>query len=906
MIQKPILFAALTLAAVAGSGSGVSGDLLAPVTRKLEVLEAGLARETDARTRARALLLTGKPDDARAALGAGEDRGKGAGVDPLEVEILFALSDFEAIRSILGDPSPLADPGGAAGSPAEASRRDELIYRWLRTVDDLGSLEARVHARLEGGAATPADHRAHGTLAALTFRYDEATAAYEKALAVSGSAADSALALTGLGDVANRERDFDRSLAYLEAALPLSDPDPDLLVSVSNTLIRLGRTDEAIAASELAVRIAPYHERGHYLLGNGYARKNYTQLFAAFPDAFAAPAEAERLAGADARWAAGSVDEARAAYEELLLARPAADVLTRLGSLDYLEGDFAAARARFARALSVCPEYGRAHNGMAKAVEGQRLAVEVHRRGYEEAFAGAAMPGVPGIETFVTNWKSLSDRHRKRVALSMEPWKRYIPVLVASGSTYYIKPLYERLSETPGQELLRDQRISYDSRLWDDVRGCGGYHTVTGIEDVERTIRNRYNTVLHELTHQVHAVMPADRKRQIQELYRRTKERDEAGEDAFLSRYAGGSVWEYFAEGANALHSPRRDAYDDREIVLERLDAKDEALKGLVRELLHEADVESCYVVGFTNRGDDRLERGRAQEAIAAYRHALIRDPAEETALGSLIFSLEVAGSVAAAREVAERVSAEQPESATLALRAADCRWMSGEGVEAAIARLEAARPRVRGVEQYRIDQELGRLYWVAGRAETSRAAYARVLEYQSDDPQGVWGMASAHALAGEWSEAWARYDEAVRLRTGVVELRADYARDLLRAGERDRARGQIEEGLLLDPDDPNLLAMKAWSLVEDGDLDGAEAAAGPALAASPWCDAARIALAMAKVRRGERALAETVLLPILERMEAGAAPEYVYRSKWGRYDQVRTHPAVERALVAGIREGAR
>ena len=132
------------------------------------------------------------------------------------------------------------------------------------------------------------------------------------------------------------------------------------------------------------------------------------------------------------------------------------------------------------------------------------------------------MPDVPGIETFVVNWRSLSPRHQKRVALSIAPWKSYIPVLVESGSTYYIKPLYELLSETPGQELLRDQRINYDSRLWDDVRGCGGYNTVTGVEDVERSILDRYNTVLHELTHQVHGVLTAAQKREIQELYRRT------------------------------------------------------------------------------------------------------------------------------------------------------------------------------------------------------------------------------------------------------------------------------------------------------------------------------------------------------------------------------------------------
>jgi hypothetical protein len=34
------------------------------------------------------------------------------------------------------------------------------------------------------------------------------------------------------------------------------------------------------------------------------------------------------------------------------------------------------------------------------------------------------------------------------------------------------------LSETPGLATLRDTRINYDSRLWDDVRGAGGYNTV--------------------------------------------------------------------------------------------------------------------------------------------------------------------------------------------------------------------------------------------------------------------------------------------------------------------------------------------------------------------------------------------------------------------------------------------
>jgi hypothetical protein len=43
---------------------------------------------------------------------------------------------------------------------------------------------------------------------------------------------------------------------------------------------------------------------------------------------------------------------------------------------------------------------------------------------------------------------------------------------------------------------------------------------------------------------------------------------------------------------------------------------------------------------------------------------------------------------------------------------------------------------------------------------------------------------------------------------------------------------------------------------------------------------------------------AASIKAPVLKRLREGAPPEYVYRSKWGRYDQVHTLPAVERALL--------
>jgi tetratricopeptide (TPR) repeat protein len=862
--------------------AGADANLLGPVTARLATLQAELLAARDPAQKVHLMLLVGKHDEALQL-----ERTLPESAQVLGAQVLIANGKFQEAAPLL---QRIID------SHPRAPEARALVYRWWVLVDDLGRMKEEAE---RGHDAV--DYRARGEEAALTLDLAQSQKAYTQALALSRTAADSAGALGGLGVVAYRRQDFEASLKRLTEALAKSDPDPDLLLHLSDTLIRLGRTAEAIAAARLAVAIAPYHEAAHYLLGNGYTEKNYTELLAARPDAFADPSGRPALAAADSLLAAGRIEDARRAYADLAALHPRwADVRARLGSLEFSASDYPAARRWFSEAVLLCPEYGRAHNGMAKVLEAERLEIEVHRADYERAFAAAPMPDVPQIERFVSNWSSLSPRHQKQVALSVVPWKRFIPVLVASGATYYIKPLYQLLSETPGQELLRDQRINYDSRLWDDVRGCGGFHTVTGVEDVERTILNRYNTVLHELSHQVHAVLTPDRKRTIQELYRKAKERDEGGKDAFLSRYAGGSVFEYFAEGANALQSPRRDAYDTREIVRERLDQKDPALKSLVVELMQRADVDSSYAVGFANQGDDLIERGKAREAIAAYEEALARSPKDENAQGSLVFALEVADSMASALARAARESKENPLSATLCIRYAYTQWEGGKGLDAAIHTLETGRAGVREEERYLIDLELGRLYWVAGSPDASRKAFAAVLDYQSDNPEGLWGLASADALASKWDDAFPRFEEAVRNRTGVVELRADYARELLRAGRFDAAKGQIDAALLLDPEDPEALALQGWWLLEQGNVEEGKAKAERAIELAPWCDLAVIVLARIEYKEGDGAAARATAAPILERIETKATPTYVYREKWGRYDLVHMLPQVERQLVPG------
>ena len=739
-----------------------------------------------------------------------------------------------------------------------------LLYQWWFARDDGAAVDRRTRAVLADPKAEAVDLLAAGRLALDRRDFDRARRCFEAALDRATRPVDQAQALRGLGQRHYQLREFDASLKRLEEGLTRAR-SADGLAALADTLIRLGRTDEAIAAAEGAVALNAHHEAAHYLLGNGYARENYSQLQARLGGQFA-PLMAE--------------------------VRRASDAFDR--------GDFDQALALSLAVLQRCPQLGRAHAIAAKALESQRLVVDVHRAAYERRFRATPMPVVPGIERYVLNWADLSPRHRKRVALSVAPWKAFIPVLVEGGARHFIKPMWMRLSETPEAHALKDARIDYDSRLWDDVRGMGGHYTVTGIEDVERSIFDRYNTVLHELTHQVHGVLTADQARAIEALYQQAKARDAATRQGFLSRYAGGSVWEYFAEGANAEMSPRRDVYDGREIVRERLIATDPSLRRAVQGFFAQRDTRASLPVALVNAGNQKLEDGQLAEARPLLARALTLAPADELALAAQLHLLALEGDGGGAVALAGRALASHPRSGALHVGAADALWHGGRPLASEVLpALARARAGLQGEDRFRVDLALADHHRRLGDTAAALASYDAVLAYQGDQPEALWGRAATLALDGRWDEAFARYEAVLRLRTGLLALRRDYALDLLRAGRTEPARAQVREALLLDPHDPDTLALKAWLALVDGDAPVAQRTADEALALGPWSDLAVILRAAALRAQGQAEAAMAVLAPLRERIARDAPPQYVYRPEKSGWFSVHELPASERRVLA-------
>lgn len=894
--------------------------LFAPVAARfardqaaLDRLPAGITPE-----RVALLLRLGQVDEACASLG--DLKGDSQKTDLARFRVLMARQDYAAAQ-------PLARR--FATVPWQSDEEREATLAWRFAQDDAAEVDSLTRSALSVSSPRVPDLLAAARLAGSLSNYARAESCYTRAIeridarvmrswwrpaddvgivretpATQYDVAARDTALIGLAQVRIGLRDWDGAMLAAQKAIEHGGC-VDAMTTLAQALLRVGRTDEATSAAEWATRFGPYCEMAHYMRGNGYTvRKNYTQLHAAYPDAFADATGRRALAHADSLLGAGDRRGARDAYEAVRRAHPGwVDVLARLASLDFEEGGFAAARDRCFAALRICPEYGRAHAILAKALQFQRFDVDVHRAGYEAAFAAAPTPDVPGIERFVVNWRSLSPRHQKRVALSIAPWKQFVPVLLAGGADFYIKPMHMLLSEVPGQEMLKDQRISYDSRLWDDVRGSGGYHTVTGIEDVEATIFARYNTVLHELTHQVHAVFTADQSREIQDLYRATKARDEVTNDAFVSRYAAVAVEEYLAEGANALLAVERDAWDPRPEVRSRLERKDPALKALIERLMALADVSASYPVAYVNAGDDRLWRGAVDLAVPFYEKALALKPDEEYALLSFTRALDLGNRRPEMLAAADRALALRPASGAIVAEVAEATWHGGRGLDSALALAAKLRPGARADDRPLVDLELARLAWIKGDAAAALAAADSVLARQSDSPEGLRTRASSLALAGRWDDAFAEYDKAVRQRTGVVDLRCDYAFDLLRAGRTDAARRQLDEAKLLDEGDPTAEALRGLLALQTGDIAGARAHAQQALEWGAWSDLARIVLGAAEQRGGNAAAAAAAWAPVQERIANDAPPEWTFRSSIATWQPAHQLPAIERGLLKQLQE---
>lgn len=306
-----------------------------------------------------------------------------------------------------------------------------------------------------------------------------------------------------------RARRFDEAVLAAERFVQrLEEPTAELLAALGSALFRVQKSDDAAAVYRRVLALDPREPEAHLRLGSGLSTPQQVEI-----------TRAMRLAVAAMR--DGRIDEAIERLFAALAAQGSDPVLHRL-----------LGEALFQR---------RADASMASQDPAFRM--------LERALPRVDASRLP-VGEFMAAYPLLGERRRVVVDRVMCMFASRLDKLVALGARHDLLLELERTTDAPSRESLRGRR-TFDGRVWDDVRGIGGLHAATGIEALDEAASFGFDTLAHEIAHQVHyyALAQVDRVR-IRMLYRKAK-----AEGRFLDYYAASNEAEYFGQGVEAFAS---------------------------------------------------------------------------------------------------------------------------------------------------------------------------------------------------------------------------------------------------------------------------------------------------------------------------------------------------------------
>lgn len=306
-----------------------------------------------------------------------------------------------------------------------------------------------------------------------------------------------------------RARAFDAAVRRASQFLVLvEEPGADLIAARASALFRVQRVDDAARLYRRVVGLEPRHAEAHLRLGSGL-----------LPPVEVVIGRELHLAVAAARQ--GRHRHAIALLLEVAKAEPGNPVVHRL------LGESLFAERHSMSMASADPAF-------------QALA---------QALPVANVHGLPVMD-FVKGYAELPVSRRAVVNRAVAMFSRYLDKLIAIGSRHDLLHELERTTDATQRASLRGKR-TFDGRVWDDVRGIGGMRAATGIEALDEAAAFGFDTIVHEMAHQVHfyAFTPLQRAR-IKDLYRRALEGGRC-----IDYYAASNEAEYFGQGVEAFAS---------------------------------------------------------------------------------------------------------------------------------------------------------------------------------------------------------------------------------------------------------------------------------------------------------------------------------------------------------------
>ena len=606
--------------------------------------------------------------------------------------------------------------------------------------------------------------------------------------------------------------------ASVHSAVKVDSLSADAHAALATLLRSDGALEDAYRYAQIAIEFDPFNHSAHSYLGNGGSLFSYDSV-PVDPSEFDGRV-GELLTLGDMHLLTRRYREAMEPFRDVLATDPSNVVaLMGIGTAYYHLGEFETALGWFSRILADHPGYGLAHYGVSYALRRMRDRVLVGLDEMRTVFEQRDAPEPAGLREVFPDYERLDDELRKIVRLSVAPFSNYLPALAVAGATFHLLPFHKLLWQSPHKEPTKGTR-TFDLRLWDDVKGQGGFHAVGGEEWVRDVRYQRWNVVTHEFTHQVHGMFPDSLRAEVARLFQTAKT-----ERRTLDYYADFNEMEYFAQAAEAFISEIKftDQRGTSKHTRDLLAVGDSALFELLGRVNERDSYRDVEVRAYRQKGNTLIRGGDLTAAAAAAREALERYGDHADLLDLLARAYRLEGDYAEAKRL-HGMSIDAFPDATIGYTGlAEDVVLEGRDHEHAIALLDTAAQR--HPESAELKLRLADVYYTAGKLDSMELALDSALRIEgSPNPYG--GAADPWILRARGRmlrEDYEGAEEAFRQSLEHINRQnpsawAELALVQLRAGRAGPGREDLATARLLDPDGARVLEVESDFAAHDGD----------------------------------------------------------------------------------------
>jgi tetratricopeptide (TPR) repeat protein len=449
-----------------------------------------------------------------------------------------------------------------------------------------------------------------------------------------------------------QEGEGDLRIEALHRAVAADSLALDARRALGGALRSQGDVEGAFRHTRVVLATDPYDGSTYQSVGNGASPASWGR-YPPLQDDEVDPGLAARLDEGDAHLLSGEWDQAERTFREILEMEPGlAAAGLGLGTAQYRRGDYRDSFRTFRGVVEMHPELGLASFGATYSLrriqeEGDPEIAEAIERFHQRA----TPPEPDRIRDVFPDYDRVDDDARKIILLSVAPLSNYIPVLAMAGATFQLLPFHKRLWELPYKETTRGRR-TFDLRLWDDVKGQGGFHAVAGEEWIIDVMHGGFNVLAHEFMHQVHSMFEEEQREVVEELFRIAKR-----EGHTLDSYADYNEMEYLAQAYEGMVSPSKrsglgsTAQHTRQSVREL----DPEVFQFLAEVNDRPSFRGNEIVAYRQKVRFLLGTGEQEEAEAAARQSLEEYGEEVDLLLALGSAVRIRGGHEEARELHER-----------------------------------------------------------------------------------------------------------------------------------------------------------------------------------------------------------------------------------------------------------